>query len=222
MAVENETTRTVPTNEDVSQPIVDEGTPTEQTSTPAEPTKTFTQAEIDAMIQARIARERDKYADYDDLKAKAEAFEAEKRQREEAEMTEAEKARKEADELKAQLESLQQQREQDAINAAIEEALRKENVKYIEQAKRLADLSSVKYEDGKVVGIEDAVSNLLAESPFLKVEKQREIGEPSNTAPQKSDKSAQELLEAAAQKARMSGRMEDKLAYVELKRSLGQ
>lgn len=222
MVVENETTRTVPTNEDVSQPIVDEGTPTEPTSTPTEPTKTFTQAEIDAMIQARIARERDKYADYDDLKAKAEAFEAEKRQREEAEMTEAEKARKEADELKAQLESLQQQREQDAINAAIEEALRKENVKYIEQAKRLADLTSVKYEDGKVVGIEDAVSNLLAESPFLKVEKQREIGEPSNTAPQKSDKSAQELLEAAAQKARMSGRMEDKLAYVELKRSLGQ
>lgn len=222
MSVETTETQELQQNETESQPMVEEVKPEEQKQTNPEQTKTFTQAEIDAIVQARIARERDKYKDYEDLKAKAEAYEEEKRQREEAEMTEAEKARKEAERLKAELESLRKQQEQNAIDSAIEEALRKENVKYIDQAKRLADLSSVKYEGGKVIGVEEVVKNLLAESPFLKVEKQREIGEPSNTNPVKPDKSAEELLEAAAQKARMSGRMEDKLAYVELKRKLSQ
>ena len=222
MSLETKETQELQQTETESQPMVEEVKPEEQKQTNPEQTKTFTQAEIDAIVQARIARERDKYKDYEDLKAKAEAYEEEKRQREEAEMTEVEKARKEAECLKAELESLRKQQEQNAIDSAIEEALRKENVKYIDQAKRLADLSSVKYEDGKVIGVEEVVKNLLAESPFLKVERQREIGEPSNTNPVKPDKSAEELLEAAAQKARMSGRMEDKLAYVELKRKLRQ
>lgn len=222
MSLETKETQELQQTETESQPMVEEVKPEEQKQTNPEQTKTFTQAEIDAIVQARIARERDKYKDYEDLKAKAEAYEEEKRQREEAEMTEVEKARKEAERLKAELESLRKQQEQNAIDSAIEEALRKENVKYIDQAKRLADLSSVKYEDGKVIGVEEVVKNLLAESPFLKVERQREIGEPSNTNPVKPDKSAEELLEAAAQKARMSGRMEDKLAYVELKRKLRQ
>lgn len=33
--------------------------------------KTFTQADVDRIVRERIAREREKYADYDDLKAKA-------------------------------------------------------------------------------------------------------------------------------------------------------
>ena len=33
--------------------------------------KTFTQAEMDSIIEGRLARERQKYADYDDLKEKA-------------------------------------------------------------------------------------------------------------------------------------------------------
>ena len=32
--------------------------------------KTFTQAEMDSIIEGRLARERQKYADYDDLKEK--------------------------------------------------------------------------------------------------------------------------------------------------------
>ena len=33
--------------------------------------RTFTQAEVDEMVKTRLGRERSKYADYDDLKAKA-------------------------------------------------------------------------------------------------------------------------------------------------------
>ena len=33
--------------------------------------KTFTQAEVDSIVEGRLAREREKYADYDSLKDKA-------------------------------------------------------------------------------------------------------------------------------------------------------
>lgn len=36
--------------------------------------KTFTQAELDKIVQERLARDRARYADYDELKAKAEEF----------------------------------------------------------------------------------------------------------------------------------------------------
>lgn len=38
---------------------------------PADPPKTYTQADIDKAIEARLARERAKFKDYDDIKAKA-------------------------------------------------------------------------------------------------------------------------------------------------------
>ena len=38
--------------------------------------RTFTQAEMNAIISDRLTRERSKYADYDDLKAKAAQFDA--------------------------------------------------------------------------------------------------------------------------------------------------
>ena len=42
------------------------------TSTPAAPAeRTFTQSELDAIVVDRLGRERQKYADYEDLKVKA-------------------------------------------------------------------------------------------------------------------------------------------------------
>lgn len=41
------------------------------TTTPSGAEKTFTQADVERIIADRLKRERDKYADYDDLKAKA-------------------------------------------------------------------------------------------------------------------------------------------------------
>jgi len=49
-------------------------TPTQ--GAPAEPERTFTQAEMDAIIGDRLKRERAKYADYEDVKAKAQQFDA--------------------------------------------------------------------------------------------------------------------------------------------------
>ena len=64
--------------------------------------KTFTQAEIDAMIEGRLARERQKYADYDSLKEKAGKFD----EMQEANKTELQKATEKADSLQKELDQL--------------------------------------------------------------------------------------------------------------------
>lgn len=66
---------------------------------PAEPEKTFTQAEMDAIIGDRLKRERAKYADYEELKTKATAFD----EAQEAGKSELQKAVEERDRYKAQL-----------------------------------------------------------------------------------------------------------------------
>lgn len=43
----------------------------EQQQSAEKPEQTFTQADVDKIVRDRVKRERDKYADYDDLKAKA-------------------------------------------------------------------------------------------------------------------------------------------------------
>ena len=55
-----------------------ETVPQESTSPAAAPQaeRVFTQSEMNAIIQDRVARERSKYADYDALKAKAQQFDA--------------------------------------------------------------------------------------------------------------------------------------------------
>ena len=60
--------------------------------------KTFTQEELNAIVADRLARERGKYADYDDLKRDAEAYRA----KQEADKTELQKARERIAELEAE------------------------------------------------------------------------------------------------------------------------
>lgn len=83
-----------------------ESTETPTQGAPAEPERTFTQAEMDAIIGDRLKRERAKYADYEDVKAKAQQFDA----AQEAAKTDLEKAVEERDRLKAQLEQLESER----------------------------------------------------------------------------------------------------------------
>ena len=63
--------------------------------------RTFTQAEMNAIIQDRLARERGKYADYEALKAKAAKFD----EAEEAGKTELQKANEKADALQKQVDA---------------------------------------------------------------------------------------------------------------------
>jgi hypothetical protein len=70
--------------------MADEPTTTEtkpQTDPPAPPANTLTQEQVDKIVEKRLAREREKYADYDELKTKA----AEYQKLEDAKKSEAQK-----------------------------------------------------------------------------------------------------------------------------------
>lgn len=64
--------------------------------------RTFTQAEVDAIVGDRLARERAKYADYDTIRAKAEQFDA----AEAANQTELQRAQSSASQYKAELDAM--------------------------------------------------------------------------------------------------------------------
>lgn len=75
----------------------------EEVKTAEKQDRTFTQEEMDAIIGERLSRERAKYADYDDLKAKATKFD----QAEEASKSELQKATEKAQALQAKLDSME-------------------------------------------------------------------------------------------------------------------
>lgn len=76
-------------------------TPTEGTA-PSEFAPITSQADLDRIIGDRLSRERAKYADYDDLKTKARAFD----EAEQARLSDLEKATKRAEKFEAEVKSL--------------------------------------------------------------------------------------------------------------------
>ena len=66
-----------------------------------EPAKTFTQDQLDKIVEQRLARERAKFADYEDLKAKADRL----AERENADKSEVDRAREEAEAAKKEAET---------------------------------------------------------------------------------------------------------------------
>ena len=69
--------------------------------------KTFTQAEVDAIVRERLARDRAKYADYNEIKEKAEQFD----RIEEANKTELQKAQERAEALGKELADIKRSNE---------------------------------------------------------------------------------------------------------------
>ena len=68
------------------------------------PAKTFTQAELDAIVADRLSREKSKYADYADLQKKAKLYDEAK----ENEKTELQKAQEKSKKLEEELNSLKE------------------------------------------------------------------------------------------------------------------
>lgn len=76
-----------------------------QEPTANEQERTFTQAEVNAIVTDRLSREREKYAGFEDYKAKAEKFDA----AEEANKSDLQKAQEQAAQYKAQLDAFQKE-----------------------------------------------------------------------------------------------------------------
>jgi len=225
---EQEQPETTPESQTVGEP---ETKPEEK---PEQPEKTFTQAELDEIIAKRIERERKKYEGFEELKKKAEQYEKELEEKRLAEMSEKEraeeiarKAEEQAQQYAKQLEELQSQIKREKVHNAFIAAATAHNIAYVEDALKLAEaeLSAVEFgEDGKPVGVEAIVEALVKNKPYLLAQQQpRTIGDASNHAPeQKSEKTAEQLLKEAAEKARKTGRIEDMVAYNKLKKELGK
>lgn len=134
------------------------------TPPPAGDAKTFTQAELDAIVKDRLARAKSQFADYDDLKGKAAKFDeidaASKSELEKAQAKIAEAEKKAADALdRAKTASLK---------SAVLDAAHKANAVDGDAVFALLDKSKVTVsDDGAVTGIDDALKALLAEKPYL-------------------------------------------------------
>ena len=90
-----------------------QGAPAENAETTSE--RTFTQAELDSIVKERLKRDREKYADYDALKAKAEKYDA----AEEASKSELQKAVERAEALKAELDGIKAEQARQALIAQV-------------------------------------------------------------------------------------------------------
>jgi hypothetical protein len=120
--------------------------------------RTFTQAELDRILGDRLARDREKYADYDTLKAAAAELEALK----EAEKTELEKAKDAATKAQAERDAALAKAQDTLIRAAFVTEAAKAGAAHPEDAYALADRAGVKVaEDGTITGVAEAVKVLV-------------------------------------------------------------
>ncbi|CAH1194622.1 hypothetical protein PAECIP111892_01770 [Paenibacillus auburnensis] len=199
--------------------------------TPPPPDKTFTQADLDRIVADRLARDRKGREDYDDIKTKLTALEQAEADRKKAEMTaaerlEAEKAEalKKAQEAEERSQARETAANQRIINAEFRTLAREANVPVdrIAAAVKLADLSAVTVdEEGNAIGVKEAVEALVAANGYLVEKTQpKSVGGASGGNADPTDKTKEQLLKEAAEKARKSGKPEDRAAYSALKLQL--
>lgn len=210
----------------------DQTTVNTETAPPAveEAPKTFTQDEVNDLIAKRLEREKKKFADYDDIKTKASEYEKALEEKRLAELSEKERleeiAKKHEEEKQTyakELETLRENIKAEKIRNEFIKVATSNQIGYLDDAFNLADLSAVTVdEEGKVVGMDDVVKTLVDNKPFLVSKKQpKPIGESTNGAEKNTEKTAEQLLKEAADKARKSNKQEDIAYYLKIKRELG-
>jgi len=160
---------------------------------------------------------------FQQLKEEKEAKEREEMDEVTRVKTDYEKEKDKREKLEQQLQELQTNVQQEKIYNQFIKLANQNNIEYVDDAFKLADISSVKVtKDGKIEGVEDVITNLIEEKPFLVKQDKKEpktIGG-ANAGNEKSEKTAEQMLEEAAEAARKSNRTEDKANYAKLKREL--
>ena len=154
-----------------TQPTEDQAQPAtaEVESTTAEPStapeRTFTQEEVNRM-QAQTRRdERNKYGDYNDLKARA----AKADELEQAQLSDAQKLEARAIEAERKASEAQEQIASAMIASEVKVRASALGVIDPEAAYLLLDRSNVRYDATEgVTGVDDALASLLEAKPYLK------------------------------------------------------
>lgn len=133
---------------------------TQETQPKPEPEKVFTQAQVNALIGHTRQEERGKYADYEDLKAKATKFDSIEQER----LTAEQKAQQAKDAADARAEAAIKTANERLLKAAFIAEAAKHGAKIPADAYALAiaDGAQVSIDDkGDVVGVADAVKALV-------------------------------------------------------------
>jgi len=167
------------------------------------PDKTFTQADLDRIVADRLARDRKGREDYDDIKTKLTALE-----------------QAEADRDKALTTANQR-----LIDAEFRSLAREANIPTdrLAAALKLADLTAVTLDDeGNAVGVKEAVEALVSAHVYLVEKTQPKPLGGRSGGEDVPDKTKEQLLKEAAEKARKTGRIEDRMAYSALKDELNK
>lgn len=71
------------------------------------------------------------------------------------------------EELQAKVNQYEKDKAQDSLNSALEDVLKEHSVKNIEVFKKALDMTSIKFEDGKIVGAVEQIENYKKSDPYL-------------------------------------------------------
>jgi hypothetical protein len=144
---------------------------------PPAPSATFTQAQLDAIVGDRLARERAKFEGFDDLKAKAAKLD----EIEAASLSETERLSRELEAERASR-TAAEQRATDALrrSSVVSAAQRAGAIDPDAVLALLPEGSVTVKDDGSVTGVDEAVSALLAAKPYL-------VGKPPTPTPGGAD-----------------------------------
>jgi hypothetical protein len=219
----------------VNNEVVDENPTVEEPENKPEEKK-FTQAEVDKILADRVARANkklDKFADYDELKTKLSEYTKAEEERKKAEMTETERLQAELDEFKRIAQEAEETKSK-TLESANKRLIKSEfkvlakdlgvRKDALDDAFVLADMSSVEIDDeGNVTGVKEALESLKKAKAYLFGV--TEYADPSPGQHETKRDNAQEQsrrkLQELADKAKKTGRIEDKIAYASFKAELG-
>ncbi|MEI5921045.1 hypothetical protein WBU96_28335 [Bacillus albus] len=191
---------------------------------------TMKQSELDELIVRNKNKVKAKFADYDEIKAKADAADQAAEDARLAKLDEVEKAKeiaaKKDEEIaaaKARIAALEKADRDTKVTNAFNAAAKAAHIPeaYLKDARMLAGIT----DETEVDKIAEIVTQLATDRPYLvkKEEvKQREIGGASNGGGQKTEKTDEQILEELAAKVRKHGRMDDKVKYAQMKHKLGR
>jgi len=141
--------------------------PVQEGDQPAD--KTFTQADLDRIVQDRVARERKKYADYDDLLAKASQLD----EIEQAKLSEIERAQQERDAALARATELETDMFASRLHSSILAEASKADRGLVDPAAAIefltgSDVELLEFdEQGSPTNMADAMDKLLTKRPYL-------------------------------------------------------
>jgi len=176
-----------------------------------QPGKTFTQAELDAILAERLSRQKAQFKDYDDLKAAAGKW----AEVQEAQKSEAQKLAERAAKAEQERDAALQRAQERLIRAAFIAEAAKAGAAHPEDVYALADTTAVKLdEQDNPVGVAEAVAAVIAAGrvPTMQTQRAPDLDGGAGGGKRAAEQKAAALTEAEHEVARKLGIAPDQYA----------